>query len=84
MSLSMNVSARIAAVLLALLCAGSSLGQDDAPAPQPPPPPTAEEDTEREPETPPPATERPEVDDDEFIPTEELNPDAAVTFPVDI
>ena len=32
----------------------------------------------------PPAPERPEVDDDEFIPTEELNPDAAVTFPVDI
>jgi hypothetical protein len=35
-------------------------------------------------ETPPAAAEPPEVNDEEFIPTEELQPDAAVTFPVDI
>jgi hypothetical protein len=76
------------ALLSALLFTTASLGQDAPPAPAARPPPAA---------TPPPpagqeadgvaaprAAERPEVDDDEFIPTEELAPDAAVTFPVDI
>ncbi len=68
--------------LLVMLLAGASLGQDNAPPrPEAPPPaPAAEQPAE----TPPPAAERPEADNDEFIPTEELNPDAAVTFPVDI
>jgi hypothetical protein len=81
----MNLSPKAPVLLLALLCATASLGQDSAApprAPAPAPPPAAAE-AEAEDEAPPPA-ERPDVDDDEFIPTEELAPDAAVTFPVDI
>ena len=74
------------ALLLPMLCA-VALGQDNAAPPPPPaqrpPPPAADAPSEPAEKTPP-APERPEVDDDEFIPTEELNPDAAVTFPVDI
>ena len=78
---------RLFALGLGLLCAAASLGQDNAaPPPAPPPaaqpPPAADKPAEKQAETPP-AAERAEVDD-EFIPTEELNPDAAVTFPVDI
>ena len=78
---------RLFALGLGLLCAAASLGQDNAaPPPAPPPaaqpPPAADKPDEKQAETPP-AAERAEVDD-EFIPTEELNPDAAVTFPVDI
>jgi len=83
---------RFFALALGLLCAAVSLGQDNAappPATQPPanppaaqPPPAPGKPDEKQAETPP-AAERPAVDD-EFIPTEELNPDAAVTFPVDI
>jgi hypothetical protein len=76
----MNRTVRAYVSLLVLLLAGSSLGQDDAPPRPAAPPPEAEQPAE----TPPPAAERPEVENDEFIPTEELNPDAAVTFPVDI
>ena len=75
---------KLFALLLPMLCA-AALGQDNAAPPPPaqrPPPPAADAPGEQA-ETPP-APERPEVDDDEFIPTEELNPDAAVTFPVDI
>ena len=76
---------RLFALLLGLLCATATLAQDNAapPPPTPPaqPPPAAEAD-ESEARTPP-AADRAEVDD-EFIPTEQLNPDAAVTFPVDI
>jgi hypothetical protein len=76
----MRVSTRWSVLLLAVLATAASVGQENVP-PRPAPAPPAEE--EAEPEAPPPA-ERPDVADDEFIPTEELAPDAAVTFPVDI
>jgi hypothetical protein len=76
----MMMSTRWFALLLTVLATAASVGQENAP-PRPAPAPPAE--AEAEPETPPPA-ERPDVADDEFIPTEELAPDAAVTFPVDI
>jgi hypothetical protein len=77
------------ALAFALLCTVASLGQESAPpapaarppAPSAASPPAAGQQPEGA-ETPP--AQRPEVDDDEFIPTEELAPDAAVTFPVDI
>jgi hypothetical protein len=75
----MNIATRGLGLLLAAFATAASVGQENAPAP-PPAPPQAEEG---EPEAPP-AAERPDVADDEFIPTEELAPDAAVTFPVDI
>lgn len=71
----MNRSTRWIALLLMVLGTAASVGQENAP----PPPPAAEPQAEA-----PPAAERPEASDDEFIPTEELAPDAAVTFPVDI
>ena len=73
--------------MLALLAAAamltaSSLGQEPATPPAPRPAPPAEE---RE-QAPPPADrgEASNASEDEFVPTEELQPDAAVTFPVDI
>ena len=69
--------------------AAASLGQQPAPPAAPPatPPatPRAPADTERQ--TPPAETQAGNTDnasEDEFIPTEELQPDAAITFPVDI
>jgi hypothetical protein len=85
---------RFFALGLGFLCTAAALGQDNAPPPAPPPaaqrpapppaaqPPASDQPGEKQAETPP-AADRAEVDD-EFIPTEELNPDAAVTFPVDI
>jgi hypothetical protein len=90
---SMNIAARLPTALLALLCAAVSLAQEGAAPPRPatppatsptPPAPPAEPQRDADAETPPAAAERPEVNDEEFIPTEELQPDAAVTFPVDI
>ena len=83
------------AVALAAWLAGSGAQQDPPPAGSPPPrtppastpppstppastPPAAQ--TEKEDEAKPPA----EVENEVFVPTEELQPDAAVTFPVDI
>jgi hypothetical protein len=80
------------ALLVAVLCTAASLGQDNAPptpapAARPPPaatpPPAAGQQADGAAAAPP-AAQRPTVEDDEFIPTEELAPDAAVTFPVDI
>lgn len=75
-----------AAVALAAWLAGSFAQQGSPPAPQPgnPPPPAAPA-----PPTPPPEQDEDEAPrgdepDDVFVPTEELQPDAAVTFPVDI
>lgn len=76
----MMVSTRWSVLLLTALATAASVGQENPP-PRPAPAPPAE--AEAEPEAPPPA-ERPDAADDEFIPTEELAPDAAVTFPVDI
>ena len=76
----MSMSTRWFVLLLTVLATAASVGQENAP-PRPPPAPPAE--AEAEPEAPP-AAERPDAADDEFIPTEELAPDAAVTFPVDI
>jgi hypothetical protein len=74
-----------------VLLGATALAQDDSrppPAQSPPPsqspPPAPQRERQAEAETPPAQRERPEVDEDEFIPTEELLPDAAVTFPVDI
>lgn len=83
----MNIAGKIPAVLLALMCAAASLAQDSAAPPAAPPAPApapAERGGADKAEAPPAADERPEVKDDEFVPTEELQPDAAVTFPVDI
>jgi len=83
------------AVALAAWLAGSVAQQDPPPAGSPPPrtppastpppstpppstPPAAQ--TEKEDAAKPPA----EVENEVFVPTEELQPDAAVTFPVDI
>ena len=65
--------------------AAASPGQEPAPPASPPATPRAPAEAERErppAETPPGNTEG--ASEDEFIPTEELQPDAAITFPVDI
>jgi hypothetical protein len=83
----MNIAAKFPTALLALLCAAAALAQEGAaPPPSTPPPPArspAGADNDTEAEAPPAADERPEVEDDVDVPTE-LQPDAAVTFPVDI
>jgi hypothetical protein len=64
--------------------------QEPAAPPAPPPaappvvrPPPAESERENaSPETPPPNTDG--ASEDEFIPTEELPPDSAINFPIDI
>ena len=74
------------AVALAAWLAVSFAQQQPAPAQQTPPPPAASppaptpEDEEQDA----PAEEPGEEVEEECIPTEELQPDAAVTFPVDI
>jgi hypothetical protein len=57
-----------------------SFGQQDAPPAAEPP----REDAESAEAPPVPSPAEDEEGDDVFIPTEELQPDAAVTFPVDI
>jgi hypothetical protein len=75
----------------AIVLAGASLaasfaeqppGAPDEGSPRPAPPPAPREEPRQEGETPRQAAEG--EPDDVFIPTEELPPDAAVTFPVDI
>ncbi len=66
-----------AGVLAAWLAA--SFGQQQTPPPAAPRPPA--ENAEADDTAAPPAADE---EDDVFIPTEELAPDAAVTFPVDI
>jgi hypothetical protein len=80
-----NTAARAPTALLALFFGtAASLAQESAaPPPAAPPPPPVEAERAQDAETPP-AAQRPDVENDEFIPTEELAPDAAVTFPVDI
>jgi hypothetical protein len=88
------------ALVLAAWCAGSAAQQPVAPpAGTPPtstpparPPPASTPQSGAQPPATPPAQqkegEKPQAAsdqaEDEFIPTEELQPDAAVTFPVDI
>jgi hypothetical protein len=82
----MNISGKLPTALLALLAAAVSLAQEGA-APAPPATPPrapAPAPAGDDADAPPAADQRPEVENDEFIPTEELQPDAAVTFPVDI
>jgi hypothetical protein len=65
--------------------ASASPGQEPAPPAAPPATPREPAQAEREAppaEKPPGNTEG--ASEDEFIPTEELQPDAAITFPVDI
>jgi hypothetical protein len=66
-------------VLAAWLAA--SFGQQQAPPPRPPP--DNAEAEERRAETPPADEEERDIED-EVVPQTELQPDAAVTFPVDI
>ena len=84
----MRISGKFPTALLALACAAASLAQEGAsptpPATPPRAPAPAAPGSGEQPGAEPPADQRPEVKDDEFIPTEELQPDAAVTFPVDI
>jgi hypothetical protein len=78
-----------AAVALAAWLGGSFAQQGTPPAPPPanrpppatpaPPAPPPEQDENEAPRAP-----QAEEPDDVFVPTEELQPDAAVTFPVDI
>ena len=70
-----------AAALAAWLA--TSFGQPEAPPPAPRPPADNAETEERPPATPPADDEKSEPED-EFDPETELQPDAAVTFPVDI
>jgi hypothetical protein len=75
----------LASALSAWLAA-ASLGQEPAAPPATPPAaPPQQEEAQRE--TPPPETPPRNTDgasEDEFIPTEELPPDSAINFPVDI
>ncbi|HUQ50874.1 MAG TPA: hypothetical protein VM692_01555 [Gammaproteobacteria bacterium] len=84
----MNISGKIPTALLALLCGAVTLAQEGAspapPATPPRAPAPAPAGSGDKADTAPAPDQRPEVKDDEFIPTEELQPDAAVTFPVDI
>ena len=74
---------------LALLAwSAVSLGQQQGAPPSPPPEPRTEAPSpppaaERE-AAPPPRESAGDADEREFIPTEELAPDAAITFPVNI
>jgi hypothetical protein len=76
----------LTSALAAWLAAVSSGQEPAAPPPAAPPAaPPVREETERE--TPPPETPPGNTDgasEDEFIPTEELPPDSAINFPVDI
>jgi hypothetical protein len=84
----MKLSVTRTALLSALVFTAASLGQDGAPPAPPARPPPAAPPPAAGPEADgaaaPPAAERRDVEDDEFVPTEELAPDSAVTFPVDI
>jgi hypothetical protein len=77
----------LASALLTWLAAASP-GQEPAappaipPATRPAPPPAEAERESPPPETPPGNTDG--ASEDEFIPTEELPPDSAINFPVDI
>jgi hypothetical protein len=73
------------AIALAAWLAASFAQQDAPPAEAPPqtrPPPAAPPPEDDVADAPSPAED--DEGDDVFIPTEELQPDAAVTFPVDI
>jgi hypothetical protein len=87
------------AVALAAWLAGSAAQQQGAPPAGTPPPSTPPAAGTPPARTPPAGTPQPappeqekesaqqpaaDADEEEFIPTEELQPDAAVTFPVDI
>lgn len=75
-----------AALALAAWLVGSFAQQEAPPAPPPGdrPPSSTPAPPPEEQENPPPRTPREDEPDDIFVPTEELQPDAAVTFPVDI
>lgn len=85
----MRVLKNVLRALALLAWSAVSVGQQDgAPPPQqrpeprteaPSPPPPADQDAPA-----PPREASGDADEREFIPTEELAPDAAVTFPVDI
>jgi hypothetical protein len=88
----MKIAAKLPLVLTLVLCAAALAQEGAAPPPAAPPPaappparaPAPAEAGDEQAETRPAAEERPEVANEDFDPTEELPPDAAVTFPVDI
>lgn len=83
----MKIAAKLPLVLTLVLCAAALAQEGAAPPPAAPPAPRAPAPAEagdEQAETPPAAEERPEVANEDFDPTEELPPDAAITFPVDI
>jgi hypothetical protein len=87
----------LGAALVALTAVGALLAQENAEAPPPRPPVASTPPAATPPAATPPATTPPAapgesapagpgqgVEDDVFIPTQELNADDQVTFPVDI
>jgi hypothetical protein len=84
----MRVTKNVLKTMALLAWSAVSFGQQQgAPPPEPPPAPRTETPAppaaEREEATPPPR-DGGNADEREFIPTEELAPDAAITFPVNI
>jgi hypothetical protein len=79
----------LSAAFVALAAVGALLAQENpGPRPEPQSPPAASPPPAAPPapagEAAPPAAPGPNVEDDVFIPTQELNADDQVTFPVDI
>jgi len=74
----MNRFAAIPVLVVVSVWSAVALAQESAAPPKPPAPPAAEAAA---PAAPPPSTA---ASDEEFIPTEEISADEAVTFPVDI
>jgi hypothetical protein len=82
----------LGAALVALTAVGALLAQENAEAPPPRPPVASTPPAATPPDTTPPAAPGESapagpgqgVEDDVFIPTQELNADDQVTFPVDI
>jgi hypothetical protein len=82
-------SLKLAAALVMAVWLAGSFAQQGAPAGDPPanrPPPAAPAPPSPAPAPEPEQRDAPDAEapDDVFVPTEELQPDAAVTFPVDI
>ena len=73
----MNRFAAIPVLVVVSVWSAVALAQESAAPPKPPAPPAAEAAA-------PTAPPRSPASDEEFIPTEEISADEAVTFPVDI
>ena len=76
----MNASTAVVVVAVSTAWSVVALAQESAAPPTPASPPAAAPPAAIQPGAQPPAT----ADDEEFIPSQELSADEAVTFPVDI